>query len=82
MTKKGQIAFLNFILLLVALFVLFVIVAPVIKPFIDEGVTTVTDTTQLFLFKSVIFLISGFVILIGIKSIRDRQMTGQWKQNH
>lgn len=77
MTKKGQIAFLNFILLLVALFVLFVIIAPIMKPFIDDAVTTTTDTTQLFLFKSVIFLISGFVILIGIKSIRDRQMTGQ-----
>lgn len=74
--KKGQIAFLNFVIFLVVIFIISVIVAPVMKPFIDEGAAVNTDPTQLFIIKTAIACLIGFVILISIKAIRDRQYLG------
>ena len=74
--KKGQIAFLNFVILLVILFIISMAVAPMMKPFIDDGVAANTDPTQTFIIKTAIACLIGFVLLISVKAIRDRQFLG------
>ena len=74
--KKGQIGFLNYILLIAAVFILAIGISPLIKAAVSDTIPTTTDTTQLFLLKSATAMLLAFIVLIGIKAIRDRQYLG------
>ena len=74
MTKKGQVALVGFILLLVTLFVFLLGVNPVLQTFANAGVAEATDGTTKLLIGSGSFVFLLLIIGLSLKAIRQGQI--------